>query len=97
MSGIPGTPGPLRWLRYAIGFRLPAANRDWVRHDLTDAGWRVRAGVRQLVIAVPVAIVCAEGGAPLEATATLQSGPRARKSHLSVARGNGRWLVVTRS
>src|SRR5438132_14303880 len=59
MSRIPGTPGPLRWLRYAVGFRLPASNCDWVRHDLTDAGWRVRAGVRQLVIAVPLAIVCA--------------------------------------
>ena len=59
MSRLPGTPGPLRWMRYAIGFRLPAENRDWVRHDLTDAGWRVRAGVRQVVVAVPIAAVCA--------------------------------------
>jgi Family of unknown function (DUF5313) len=54
MARIPGDPGPLRWLRYAIGFRLPPENRDWVAHDLTDAGWRVRALVRQLVILVPV-------------------------------------------
>jgi hypothetical protein len=59
MSTIPGTPGPLRWVRYAIGFRLPADNLDWVRHDLTDAGWRVRAGVRQVVVAAPIAAVCA--------------------------------------
>ena len=58
MSRIPGTPGPLRWVRYAIGLRLPARYGDWVQHDLTDAGWRVRAGVRQLVVAAPIAAVC---------------------------------------
>jgi hypothetical protein len=58
MSRLPGTPGPLRWVRYAIGFRLPAENSDWVRHDLVDAGWRVRAGVRQVVVAAPIAAVC---------------------------------------
>jgi hypothetical protein len=54
MSRIPGDPGPLRWLRFAIGFRLPAENRDWVRHELTDAGWRVRALLRQLSFLVPI-------------------------------------------
>ncbi|HEY0871645.1 MAG TPA: DUF5313 family protein [Acidothermaceae bacterium] len=59
MPRIEGDPGPLRWLRYAVGFRLPAANREWVAHDLTDAGWRTRAAVRQLVLLVPVAAVFA--------------------------------------
>ena len=57
MTRLPGDPGPLRWLRYALGMRLPQANRGWVLHDLTDAGWRVRAAVRQLVILLPVAAV----------------------------------------
>jgi hypothetical protein len=55
MSRIPGDPGPLRWLWFAIGLRLPADNRDWVRHELTDAGWRVRALLRQLALLVPIA------------------------------------------
>ena len=29
----------VRWLLFAIGFRLPAQNREWVWHELTDAGW----------------------------------------------------------
>lgn len=49
----------MRWLRYAVGFRLPAVNREWVAHDLTDAGWRTRAAVRQLVLLIPVAAVFA--------------------------------------
>jgi Family of unknown function (DUF5313) len=59
MTRIPGDPGPLRWLRYAIGLRLPPENREWVAHDLTDAGWRTRAALRQLVLVVPVAAVFA--------------------------------------
>jgi Family of unknown function (DUF5313) len=57
MSRIAGDPGVWRWLWFALGFRLPPENREWVRHELTDAGWRVRALVRQLVILVPVAAV----------------------------------------
>src|SRR5450432_2690969 len=59
MSRLAGDPGPLRWLRYAIGLRLPPENREWVAHDLTDAGWRTRAAVRQLVLLVPIAIAFA--------------------------------------
>lgn len=54
MSRLPGDPGPVRWLGYAIGLRMPAENRDWVRHDLTDAGWRLRALWRQIVVLLPV-------------------------------------------
>lgn len=54
MRRFPGDPGPLRWLWFAIGFRLPVENREWVRHELTDAGWRVRALFRQLALLAPI-------------------------------------------
>ncbi len=54
MARLAGDPGPLRWLRFAIGFRLPAENREWVRHELTDAGWRMRTVIRHLAIIVPL-------------------------------------------
>jgi hypothetical protein len=59
MARIPGDPGPLRWLRFAAGFRLPAENRDWVRHELTDAGWRWRTVLRHLAVIIPVCAVVA--------------------------------------
>jgi hypothetical protein len=55
MGRLDGDPSPGRWLRYAIGLRLPPENREWVRHDLTDAGWRVRGLGRQLVFLIPIA------------------------------------------
>jgi Family of unknown function (DUF5313) len=39
---------------------LPAENLDWVRHDLTDAGWRGRMMARHLAIILPC---CAALGA----------------------------------
>jgi hypothetical protein len=57
MARLPGDPGVLRWLRFAAGFRLPAANRDWVRHELTDAGWRMRTVLRHLAIIVPICVI----------------------------------------
>jgi len=59
MARIPGDPGPLRWLRFALGFRLPEDNRDWVKHELTDAGWRFRTILRHLAVIVPVCIIVA--------------------------------------
>ena len=59
MTRLPGDPGPLRWARYALGFRLPKENRDWVRHDLTDAGWRGRVLLRHLALMVPIAALLA--------------------------------------
>lgn len=46
-------------MRYALGFRLPAENLDWVRHDLTDAGWRGRMMVRHLAIILPCCVALA--------------------------------------
>ena len=57
MSRLAGDPGVLRWLRFAVGFRLPTENREWVRHELTDAGWRARALVRQLVFLLPITAI----------------------------------------
>lgn len=57
MSKLEGDPGALRWLQFAIGLRLPAKYREWVLHDLTDAGWRLRALLRQLVLLVPIAAI----------------------------------------
>jgi hypothetical protein len=54
-SRLDGDPSAGRWLRYAIGLRLPPENSEWVRHDLTDAGWRLRGLSRQLVFLVPIA------------------------------------------
>jgi hypothetical protein len=54
MARLPGDPGVVGWLRFAAGFRLPAGNLDWVRHELTDAGWRGRTLVRHLAVIIPV-------------------------------------------
>ena len=54
---LAGDPSALRWLRYAAGFRLPPENRDWVRHDLTDAGWQLRLVVRAFLPLLPVIVV----------------------------------------
>jgi Family of unknown function (DUF5313) len=56
MRRLPGDPGVGRWLLFAIGFKLPDANREWVRHELTDAGWRGRTVRRMLVVMVPICI-----------------------------------------
>jgi hypothetical protein len=54
MARIPGDPSAVRWVLFAVGFRLPQENRDWVLHELTDAGWRGRTIRRLLVIMIPV-------------------------------------------
>ena len=56
---IAGDPGPGGKLRFAVGFRLPPANREWVRHELTDAGWRGRVVLRHLAVMIPVCCVLA--------------------------------------
>jgi hypothetical protein len=46
-------------LLFAFGFRLRPENRDWVRHELTDAGWRVRVILRHLIVMIPVCVLLA--------------------------------------
>jgi hypothetical protein len=57
VTRLAGDPGPGRRVRYALGFRLPADNLDWVRHDLTDVGWRGRILARHLAVMTPVCVV----------------------------------------
>lgn len=59
MARLTGDPGAARWLLFAAGFRLPAENVDWVRHELTDAGWRARTVLRHLALIIPVCIIVA--------------------------------------
>jgi len=59
VARLPGDPGPLRWMLFALGGKLPEDNADWVRHELTDAGWRARGVVRHLAVIVPVCVIVA--------------------------------------
>ena len=59
MTRLPGDPGPIGWLRFALGFRMPERNVHWVRHELTDAGWRLRTVVRHLAVIVPACVILA--------------------------------------
>jgi hypothetical protein len=54
-----------RKILFAIGFRLPDRNREWVRHELTDAGWRGRLTGRHLLITLPVTVALAAFPGPL--------------------------------
>jgi hypothetical protein len=57
MARLRGDPSPFGRVRYALGFRLPAGNLDWVRHDLTDAGWRGRILLRHMYVMVPICLL----------------------------------------
>ncbi len=59
MARLAGDPGIGRWLQFAVGFRLPQENLDWVRHELTDAGWRGRTIIRHLAVILPICAVVA--------------------------------------
>ena len=59
MRRLPGDPSVVGWLLFAIGFRLPQKNREWVRHELTDAGWRGRTIRRLMVLMAPICVALA--------------------------------------
>jgi hypothetical protein len=59
MPRLPGDPSIAGWLLFAVGFRLPPKNREWVRHELTDAGWRGRTIRRLLVLMAPICVALA--------------------------------------
>ena len=59
MPRLPGNPSLAGWLLFSIGFRLPPRNREWVRHELTDAGWRGRTIGRLMVVMIPVCVALA--------------------------------------
>lgn len=46
-------PGPLRWVLFQYGVRLPDRHRDWVVHDATCPTWLARVLLRTLVQLAP--------------------------------------------
>jgi hypothetical protein len=65
MRRPPGDPSFVRWVLFSIGFRLSPEYRDWVRHELTDYGWRARTIRRLMVVMVPVCVALAFLPGPL--------------------------------
>jgi hypothetical protein len=59
MTRLPGDPGAGRQVLFALGARLPGRYREWVRHELTDAGWRGRLITRHLLVTLPVCVALA--------------------------------------
>ena len=59
MARLPGDPSAGRKVLFALGVRLPDKNKEWVRHELTDAGWRGRLTLRHLVVMLPFAAALA--------------------------------------
>ena len=59
MTRLPGDPRLGGRLLFACGLRLRPEHRDWVRHELTDAGWRGRTILRHLVVMIPVCLLLA--------------------------------------
>jgi Family of unknown function (DUF5313) len=57
VSRLAGDPGYGRQLLFALGLRLPTRYLDWLRHDLTDAGWRGRMVARHTIAVLPIAAV----------------------------------------
>jgi Family of unknown function (DUF5313) len=50
-------PGPVRWLLYAFGRKLPVEYRSWVLHDLTTTTWPARQLLRSLIQVLPFGLV----------------------------------------
>jgi Family of unknown function (DUF5313) len=51
---LPGDPSWSRKILFALGARLPERYQEWVRHELTDAGWRGRLILRHLLLMLPI-------------------------------------------
>ncbi|UGT60259.1 DUF5313 family protein [Nocardia asteroides] len=54
MTREPRRPGPIRWIGYAFGRRLPDSMRDWVRRDLTGDHAAARHVLRGIVPFTPL-------------------------------------------
>ncbi|WP_406691108.1 DUF5313 family protein [Saccharopolyspora sp. ID03-671] len=50
-------PGPLRWIAYQYGRRLPDQYRDWVLHDATCRTWVLRVLIRGLLQIAPLGVL----------------------------------------
>jgi Family of unknown function (DUF5313) len=62
---LPDDPNAGRKIMFGLGARLPDRNREWVRHELTDAGWRGRLVGRHLLLTLPFAAALAAFPGPL--------------------------------
>jgi len=65
VTRLAGDPSAGRKLLFAMGVRLPDRNLEWVRHELTDAGWRGRLTTRHLLITLPFTAALAAFPGPL--------------------------------
>jgi uncharacterized membrane protein len=65
VARLPGDPSAGRKVLFALGVRLPDRNREWVRHELTDAGWRGRLIGRHLLVTLPIVVALAAFPGPL--------------------------------
>jgi Family of unknown function (DUF5313) len=65
MTRLPGDPSAGRKVLFAVGFRLPDRYREWVRHELTDAGWRGRLIGLHVLVTLPFAAALAAFPGPL--------------------------------
>ena len=54
---VPGRPGPLRWIWYAFGGRLPDRSAEWVLHDVTCRTWVLRHLARALTQLSPFCLL----------------------------------------
>ncbi len=52
-------PGPLLFIKYFVGVRLPDRHHTWVLHDTTCQTWAIRAFARYLVMLAPVLVLLA--------------------------------------
>jgi predicted permease len=59
LNRLPGDPSLFGRLRFAVGLKLAPDNREWVRHELIDAGWRARVVLRHLVVMIPACLLLA--------------------------------------
>jgi hypothetical protein len=50
-------PGPIQWVRYVYGGRLPERYREWVLHDATARTWLLRFAARVAFEALPWLVV----------------------------------------
>lgn len=59
-QGLTSEEPPLRGkVYYLVGGTLPSRYREWVSHDLTGRGWRLRQALRPFLMAVPFALAFA--------------------------------------
>ncbi len=65
MIRLPGDPSAGRKILFTLGVQMPGRYREWVRHELTDAGWRGRLTGRHLMVTLPVAAALAALPGPL--------------------------------